>query len=228
MSTVVNIPRSADAEVSHYRHGRVPRAVRGRQVLAAAERLFAEQGFAAASMDELSRRVGVSKPVIYALVGSKEELYHRCAGRMSAELAEHIADAAASESEPRRQVRAATLAFFRFVAERRGLWEALAPDRGPFAADADAIRVRQNQLVAGLLLQAAERAGVAADERSAAAAATAVNGALEALARWWRDHPEVSAEDVSALALRLLMPGLEEMLTATSRRWPSANAASGT
>jgi AcrR family transcriptional regulator len=204
---------SADAEVARYRHGRVPRAIRERQVLAQAERLFAEQGFTATSMNELSRRVGVSKPVVYALVGSKNELYRRCVDRMSAALAVQVAEAAASAAEPRRQVEAATLAFFRFVAERRGLWESLAPYKGPFAADADAIRDRQNQLVARLIRSAAERSGDAADERRATAVATAVNGAIEALARWWSDHQDVSAEDLSALAVRLLMPGLEDMLT---------------
>ncbi|MBV8528335.1 MAG: TetR family transcriptional regulator, partial [Candidatus Dormibacteraeota bacterium] len=48
-------PAAAEAEVARYRHGRVPRAVRERQVIAAAETLFSEQGFVAASMDELSR-----------------------------------------------------------------------------------------------------------------------------------------------------------------------------
>lgn len=182
--------------------------------MAAAERLFAEQGYAAASMDELSRRVGVSKPVVYALIGSKDELYRRCVDRMAAELADEIAAAAGSVAEPRHQMEAATLAFFRFVADRRNLWEALALDSGPFAADAAAIRERQNLLVTRLLVGVAERAGVAADRRAAAAVASAVNGAIEGLARWWRDHQDVSAEDLSGLAVRLIMPGLEGLLTA--------------
>lgn len=204
----------ADPEVGRYRHGRVPRAVRERQVIAAAEELFAEQGFAAASMDELCRRVGVSKPVVYGLVGSKEALYRRCVDRMADELAARIARAVDSEALPRAQVAAAALAFFRYVAERRRLWEALALDPGPFAADAAAVRDRQNLLVAALMATTAERAGTGADPHWTAAVAGAVNGAIEALARWWRDHEDVTPEELTTLAVRLLTPGLEELLTA--------------
>ena len=203
--------QAADAEVARYRHGRVPRAIRERQVIAAAEELFAEQGFAAASMDELCRRVGVSKPVVYALVGSKDELYRRCVERMSATLAMRVTAAVSAAPDPRAQMEAATLAFFRFVAERRRLWEVLALDSGPFSADAAAIRRDQNALVAGLLEAAARRGGSAVDPRRASALAGAVNGAVEALARWWRDHEDVSAEELTALAVRLLMPGLEDL-----------------
>ena len=158
MSSVA--PHRADAEVAQYRHGRVPRAVRERQVIGAAEDLFAEQGFAAASMDELSRRVGVSKPVVYALVGSKEALFRRCVERMSATLAQRVTEAVASADGPRAQMEAATLAFFRFVAERPRLWEVLAFDTGPFSADVAAIRRNQNLLVAGLLVAEIGRAHV--------------------------------------------------------------------
>ena len=212
MSTVP--PVTVQTEVARYRHGRVPRAVRERQVIEAAERLFAEQGFAATSMDELSRRVGVSKPVVYALVGSKEELFRRCAERMSATLAQRVTSAVASAAEPRGQLEAATLAFFRFVAEQPRLWEVLAFDTGPFSADAAAIRHTQNLLVAGLLVAAAQRGGVAADPIRPSALASAVNGAIEALARWWHDHEDVAPEELTSLAVRLLLPGLEQLLAA--------------
>ena len=215
MSTVPTV--AAHAEVARYRHGRVPRAVRERQVIEAAEHLFAEQGFAAASMDELSRRVGVSKPVVYALVGSKEELFRRCAERMSGTLAQRVTAAVASAGEPRAQMEAAILAFFRFVADQPRLWEVLAFDTGPFTADVAAIRRNQNLLVAGLLVAAAQRGGAAADPLRASALASAVNGAVEALARWWHDHEDVAPEELTSLAVRLLLPGLEQLLAAERR-----------
>lgn len=212
MSTVP--PLLAQAEVERYRHGRVPRAVRERQVIEAAEQLFAEQGFAAASMDELSRRVGVSKPVVYALVGSKEELFRRCVERMSTTLAQRVTAAVASATDPRAQLEAATLAFFRFVAEQPRLWEVLAFDSGSFSADAAAVRHRQNLLVAGLIDAAAQRGGVRTDPIRASALASAVNGTIEALARWWHDHEDVAPEELTRLAVRLLLPGLEDLLAA--------------
>ena len=59
-------------QVTDFQHGRVPRAVRERQLLELAEELFAERGYAGTSMDELCRRAGVTKPVVYELFGSKD------------------------------------------------------------------------------------------------------------------------------------------------------------
>ena len=208
------VPVAGDiiAEVSEYAHGRVPRALRERQVLAEAEALFAELGYGATSMDELARRVGVSKPVIYALIGSKEELYRRCVERQAQQLVACITAAAGSATDPAEQLRAGSLAFFHFVSEHRRLWEALDSEAGPFAAEAADIRRRQDHLVAMLLAAAAERLGVTPPALRVSAAAHAVNGANEALARWWRDHDELPPEQLTAWSVELLLPGLEQLL----------------
>jgi AcrR family transcriptional regulator len=206
------------AEVSDYAHGRVPRALRERQVLAEAEDLFAEVGYTGTSMDELARRVGVSKPVIYALIGSKEELYRLCVERQAEKLAACITAATASETEPAAQLRAGSLAFFGFVGEHRRLWEALASEAGPFAAEAAGIRQRQDDLVAMLLKRAAASLGVSPPALRLSAAAHAINGANEALARWWRDHDELSPEQLTSWSLDLLLPGLEQLPTGSPAR----------
>src|ERR671911_329315 len=82
------------ARIEEFRHGRVPRAVRRRQLVELGEELFAERGFAKASMDELARRAGVTKPVIYELFGSKEGLFEACLEGLAVRLAESIAEAA--------------------------------------------------------------------------------------------------------------------------------------
>ena len=45
---------NAAARIEDFKHGRVPRAVRERQLLELAEELFAERGYARTSMDELA------------------------------------------------------------------------------------------------------------------------------------------------------------------------------
>src|SRR5512132_657322 len=84
----------AVARIGDFRHGRVPRAVRERQLVELGEELFAERGFAKASMDELARRAGVTKPVIYELFGSKDGLFEACLEGLAMRLAESIAEAA--------------------------------------------------------------------------------------------------------------------------------------
>src|SRR6058998_775979 len=54
---------------------KVPRAVRERQMLDVAGRVFALRGFHAASIEEIAEGAGISKPMIYSYFGSKEGLY---------------------------------------------------------------------------------------------------------------------------------------------------------
>src|SRR5690606_42132103 len=56
----------------------MPRAERERQMIEVAESVFAERGYAAASMDEIAERVGVSKPMLYEYFQSKEGLLLAC------------------------------------------------------------------------------------------------------------------------------------------------------
>ena len=53
----------------------MPRPVRERQMLEAAERAFADRGFHAASVDAIAEASGITKPMVYAYFGSKEGLY---------------------------------------------------------------------------------------------------------------------------------------------------------
>src|SRR3954463_5006833 len=87
------------ARIEDFRHGRVPRAVRERQLVELGEELFAERGVAKASMDELARRAGVTKPVIYELFGSKDGLFEACLEGLAVRLAASIAEAARGADE---------------------------------------------------------------------------------------------------------------------------------
>src|ERR687897_1039000 len=96
----------AVARIEEFRHGRVPRPARERQLVELGEQLFAERGFAKASMDELARRAGVTKPVVYELFGSKEGLFRACLEGLALRLAEQIAEAARAEQDPEGRLRA--------------------------------------------------------------------------------------------------------------------------
>jgi AcrR family transcriptional regulator len=204
-------------EVADYAHGRVPRALRERQVLAAAEGLFGEVGYAGASMDELARRVGVSKPVIYDLVGSKEQLYRRCVEAQSEQLAERIAASAGGAADPAGQLRAGVLAFFRFVEEHRRIWEVLAWDTAPFAAEVAQIRHRHTDLVTALISSSATRLGAELPPTQAEVIAHSLIGAIENLSRWARDHREATPEQLTDWVTDLMLPGLEQIVAARQR-----------
>lgn len=198
------------AEVDDHPHGRVPRELRRRQLMALAEQLFVEKGYAAASMDELATRAGVSKPVIYDLFGAKDRLFEACTENVADALSVAVAaDVSAAGTDPEARLRAGALAWFRFVDGRRPLWDALlSSSDAPATAAIDAIRTRQDGFVASMLTAMADDLGVPVDHELLGAVATAMNGAFEALARWWHDHLDHSAEELAELYTALVLPGL--------------------
>src|SRR5215210_5116121 len=193
----------AVARIEDFRHGRVPRPVRERQLVELGERLFAERGFAKASMDELARRAGVTKPVIYELFGSKDGLFRACLEGLAQRLADCIAAAARAEEDPEARLRAGGLAFLRFASENRVAYELLY--EGRFSDAAVAVRKRQ----AGLILELMrEMAPQDVNARELEVAAHAVNAAYEGVAHWMWDHPEIDVEELADWTVELLLPGL--------------------
>jgi AcrR family transcriptional regulator len=192
-----------DARIEDFAHGRVPRAVRERQVVELAEELFTERGYQGSSMDELARRAGVTKPVIYELFGSKDGLFRACLERSADRLATLVAAAVRAESEPEARVRAGGLAFLRFAADNRVAWELMM--EGRFSDAAIEVRRRQAALVHELLL---EKAPPDADPRELELAAHAVNSAYEGVAHWMWEHPDVPIERLADWTVELLLPGL--------------------
>jgi AcrR family transcriptional regulator len=191
------------ARIEDFRHGRVPRAVRERQLVELGEELFAERGFARASMDELARRAGVTKPVIYELFGSKEGLFEACLEGLALRLAESIAEAARAEEDPEARLRAGGLAFLRFASENRVAYELLY--EGRFSEAAGRVRRRQAALILELMR---ERAPQDVDARELELAANVVNSAYEGVAHWMWDHPEIDIEQLADWTVELLLPGL--------------------
>jgi AcrR family transcriptional regulator len=194
----------------------MPRALRSEQLLELADRLFAERGYQGASMDELARRAGVSKPVIYDHFGSKDQLFAACVRRAGEALANQVATAVRQESEPRARLRAGSIAYFRFLHTQLRAWAALfAEETGDarFAAEASRIRHRQSDLMISLITETSGRTPDREGQARLEAMTLAVAGAYESLSLWWRQHPDVSPEQLTDWLLDLLWPGLEQLMT---------------
>jgi AcrR family transcriptional regulator len=196
----------ATARIEDFEHGRVPRAVRRRQLVELAERMFAERGYAGTSMEELGRLAGVTKPVVYELFESKDGMFRACVDRASERMAESITTAVRAESDPEARLRAGGLAFLRFAAENRVAFDLMAMgDGGRFADQAQTVRRSQAQLIRTLM---EEIAPDGTDPQELEAVAYAVNAAYEGAAHWMWEHPEVPVEQVADWIVALLLPGL--------------------
>jgi AcrR family transcriptional regulator len=195
---------TATARIEGFQHGRVPRPVRERQLVELAEELFAERGYAGASMDELARRAGVTKPVVYELFGSKDGVFAACVERSIDQLRDDVVAAVRSHTDPAERLRAGGMAFLRFASENRVAWDLMSMG-GRFAEQARAVRSSQADLIRDLM---AEMAAEGTDPRELEVAAHAVNAAYEGVAHWMWEHPDVSIEQLADWVVQLLLPGL--------------------
>ncbi|MGV1047625.1 MAG: TetR/AcrR family transcriptional regulator [Solirubrobacterales bacterium] len=196
------------------------------QTLGVAHLLFAEQGYAAVTMDEIATAVGVTKPLLYAYFGNKERLYIACMERAGDSLTAIVSEAVAATASPGEALGAGVHAFFAFLDSDRAAWAVLfdetVPNRGEVA---DRVASYRNQIVAfvsgSMLAQLPqERRGRARTEIEALSAA--LLGAAEALARWWLRTEALSAEQAAELLISTVEPGLR------ARSAPAAAAASRT
>ncbi|QKW11050.1 TetR/AcrR family transcriptional regulator [Streptomyces sp. NA04227] len=122
----------------------MPRAVREKQMLDAAVRVFARHGYQAASMDEIAKLAGVSKPLVYLYLNSKEDLFAACIRRESQALVEAIRVGVDTTQPADRQLWDGLRSFFVHTAENPDSWAVVhtqATAQGePFAGVAAAAR----------------------------------------------------------------------------------------
>lgn len=96
---------------------RLPRSERREQLVAAAREVFVQQGYHAASMDQIAERAGVSKPLLYQHFPSKLSLYTALIEVACDEMIEAARSALASTTNNEERVRATVRLWYEFAAE---------------------------------------------------------------------------------------------------------------
>jgi len=186
------------------------RADRERQMLDVAEEVFAEQGYAVVSMEEIAVRVGVSKPMLYEYFGSKEGLLLATIGRARTELRETTAEAIEAAGTAEEKLRNGYLAYFRFNEAHRRAWLVLlqepVPHRGA-AGEIEAVRRQQTDLITAQMEQLAPDR----PHRDLEAYAEIIVGACERLALWRSRNPEVGVEEAARQMMDLTWHGLSSL-----------------
>ncbi|MFC3576915.1 TetR/AcrR family transcriptional regulator [Streptomyces yaanensis] len=207
---------------------RMPRAVRERQMLDAAVKTFGQRGYMAASMDEIAELAGVSKPLVYLYLNSKEDLFTACIRREAAALTEAVRSGVRPGLGADRQLWAGARAFFTHTAQNPDGWAILhlqARTHGePFAAEVAAMREEIVAFVTQLIVVAAREAHRDPDlpEREVAGLAEALVGAAESLAAWANTTPGVSARQAAATLMNFAWAGLGNLME--GRPWSAPDA----
>jgi AcrR family transcriptional regulator len=185
----------------------VPRAEREDQIVRVAITEFAAGGYARASMVEIGRRAGISKPLIYQYFGSKDGLFLACLHHVAGGLLERLEEAELAVDDTVASRIYPLQAVFAALEPQRDAWRLLfdpsMPDAGPIAEAAAGYRSRTTELAAS----GSERFLAARGIHSApdASALTAIwMGLVNSLVAWWLEHPEESAEQMTQRCIRLL------------------------
>jgi AcrR family transcriptional regulator len=187
-------------------------------ILDAALQVFSGRGYHAASIDEIAHEAGISKALIYEHFPSKKDLHASLLQRHVQEIFEALARAAAGPEPGEVRLRNGVDAFLEWVETHPRAFRLLFRDN--FEADvAELLQGLQQQATAAIAgLMATEPIGPApADETQAERKlavdlfATQLSGAVQSLAIWWRDHPNVKREFLVDCVMDFAWLGLERV-----------------
>lgn len=95
--------------------GRPHHVERREQLLLVARRIFAERGFQAATMDDIAKEAGFTKPILYQYFESKNDLYREIVAQTASKLLNSLAAAVASVDTPRAKIEVAFRVYFEMV-----------------------------------------------------------------------------------------------------------------
>ena len=195
---------------------RMPRAERALQLLATAEEVFADRGIAAASMDEIAERAGVTKPILYDHFGSKDGLLAAVIDRAGIELGAAVESAVTAAEAPDVALARGLRAYFTFMQKHRRAWLALLNETATNSAGAKSLeKIRDDRARFIALLIAAEIPD--ADNARAMTYAQAVIGACERLATDPGEGAELSPDELTTYLMDVIWLGFSAVRE--GRRW---------
>jgi AcrR family transcriptional regulator len=199
----------------------------------AATRVFAEHGYAGASIDAIARRAEVSPPVVYDHFASKLDLFTRLLERTRDELlAMWVAELAGIGEQPvGARIRRAFATWARYVEENRfasRMYFQEATGDARASAAHRAIQAQGRAALAAILGRLdptlpAERI-VGGDADGLEMVAETIRAGLAGLAIWWDDHRHVPRERIVETAMHDLWTGFEQLAAEPPSDAPATGA----
>jgi AcrR family transcriptional regulator len=176
---------------------------RREQLVASAQRLFAERGYRATTMDDIAHAAGVTKPLLYQHFASKRALYLELIQHVSDELVTALRSAHDRAGGPRELVENGYRAYFEMIVSHKDAFRLVfgrhAPDDPELSGAVRSVERRVLEVV-----EARIPADLGAEHRRLLA--YALIGMAEAGSRFWVDSSRdgsATAEDVDVLSRRV-------------------------
>ena len=195
-------------------------------MLDAAVAEFARHGYRSASMDGIAEAAGVSKPLVYQYLKSKEDVFAACVEREAAALGAAVTAGTRETAAPLdQQLWNGLCAFFAHTAAHPEGWALLHQHARGEGEQFNGVFARTRAelvgLVTALIGRAAQDAGCDQElvGREVSGLAHALVGSAESLADWAgaRGEDRPSAKETAATLMNFCWAGLEAMLKGA--RW---------
>lgn len=203
-------------------NNKLSRFERRESILASSLMVFAERGYHASTIEELARAAEVSKALIYEHFHSKQDLFLALIERNTMELLERLASAAVIGMPADQRLSAGIDAFLIFVEERRDGWRMFFGE----TADADvtdSLQQAQAQVTSAVAALISAEPPARDDDpvernKEIEVLATLLTGAVQSLANWWQDHPDIQRSYLAHRIMDFAWIGLERL--AAGEQWP--------
>lgn len=178
------------------------------RILDAAERVIARDG-SAASLDSIAMEADVTKPIVYARVGSRADLSDALAVRLTERMYRAAVGAGGSNDHIDRDILAGILrSALDTIAAHRELFFYVTRGTTDDAAERSLYLARQSAEGLAVLLARLHR-GHEADPTIAPTWAYGIVGMLNMTALWWLHEDSLPAEAIANHLSDLLWPGIQ-------------------
>ncbi|MFG1874962.1 TetR family transcriptional regulator [Sphaerisporangium sp. NPDC049003] len=178
-------------------------------LLAVAVKVFNERGYEATSMEDLSRRLGITKSAIYHHIASKDELLRLAVDRALDGLFEAADEVAAMDGRAIDKLEHLVRRSVHVLVERLPFVTLLLRVRGNTKVERQALarRRRFDHLVAELV-QRAEAEGDVRPDVDPAVASRLVFGLVNSLTEWYRPRGGMGADALADTVCKIAFDGL--------------------
>ncbi|KRE58826.1 TetR family transcriptional regulator [Phycicoccus sp. Soil748] len=208
MSRVTDAP---EKQKSTSARSRMTGKQRREQLIDVGRKLFADKGFEATTVEEISSKAGVSKPVVYEHFGGKEGLYAVVVDREIAALLDGITGALSADLGSRETLERAASALLDYIESSTDGFRILVRDSpagqstGSFASLISDVASQVEHILA------AEFKRRKLDPRTAPLYAQMLVGMVALTGQWWLDSPKMKKADVAAHLVNLAWNGLANL-----------------
>jgi AcrR family transcriptional regulator len=187
-----------------------PGSGRREQILVAAVALFAEKGFHATSVRDITQQVGMSKAGLYSSFDSKEAILEEIYSSVIDGMLEEVQEIAAQEGRPAEKLRAAMIAQVKGVALRAPELTIFYRERHQFSLDT-AQRVTEKRQAYEKLIESIIQEGIAAGDFEPVDVRVLTYGIVGMCAwtyQWFRQGGRLTSDEIGSLYADVIIHGL--------------------